>query len=257
MNKVSIVTVVYNAEDEIERTIVSTINQTYNNYEYIIIDGGSSDGTLSIIDKYKSKIDIIVSEKDNGVYDAMNKGANYSQGEWIVYMNAGDTFANENTLIEIFGSNYNLSGVDVIYGDMKSCYISAPLIIRAKPLKTLKYRMAFCHQSSYVRSDIMKQNPFNLEYKYVADFDFFNKLYIRNKNFLYIPIVMTNYYPEGGLTNNHILSVMREENRISGIKDFKWLRHLVYTYVSFGLNRFIPIKMLNKMRFLYKNAVGI
>lgn len=255
--KVSIITVVYNAVEGIERTIRSVASQIYKDYEYIIIDGKSTDGTLDVIEKYKNNISLLISEKDNGIYDAMNKGAKYAHGEWIVYMNAGDTFANENTLTDIFESNYNLSDADVIYGDMRSCYISAPLIIRAKPLKTLKYRMAFCHQSSYVRSDIMRQNPFNLRYKYVADFDLFNKLYIENKLFLYIPIIMTNYYPEGGLTNNHILSVMREENRISGIKDFKWLRHLIYTYISFGLNRFIPLKILNKMRFLYKNAVGI
>lgn len=255
--KVSVITVVYNAVEEIERTIRSVASQIYYDYEYIIIDGKSTDGTLGVIEKYKNNISMLISEKDNGIYDAMNKGAKYAHGEWIVYMNAGDTFANRNTLMEIFGGNNNLTDIDIIYGDMRSCYVAAPLIIHAKPLKTLKYRMAFCHQSSYIKSDIMKTHPFDLRYKYVADFNLFHKLFLENKNFLYIPIVMTNYYPEGGLTNNHILSVMREENEISGIKDLKWLRHLVYTYISFGLNKWIPLRFLNKLRFLYKNAVGI
>ena len=251
-NRVSIITVVYNGKDEIERTLESVKSQTFQDKEYIIIDGGSTDGTLDIVGKYKSHVDVLVSERDKGIYDAMNKGALLAHGEWIVYMNAGDAFASENVLQEIFSSGHDYSDVDVIYGDMLSCYTAAPLVIKPKPLSMLKYRMIFCHQSSYIRADLMRKYPFDLRYRYVADFDLFHKLYLAGKKFYYLPIIMTNYYPDGGFTNKHILSVMREENKISGIKDLKWLRHLVYTYFSYCLNSLLPTPYLNKLRLMLK-----
>ena len=99
---ISIITVVFNGEKYLEETIQSVINQTYSNVEYIIIDGGSSDGTLDIIKKYEERIDYWVSEKDKGIYDAMNKGIDVASGEWINFMNAGDGFYADDVLDKIF-----------------------------------------------------------------------------------------------------------------------------------------------------------
>lgn len=96
--KISVITISYNAEKEIEKTILSVITQTYNNIEYIIVDGASKDNTISIVNRYKEKISCIISEPDKGIYDAMNKGVNHATGEWLIMMNAGDVFNDENVL---------------------------------------------------------------------------------------------------------------------------------------------------------------
>ncbi len=96
--KISVVTVCYNAESAIENTILSVINQTYTSVEYIIVDGASKDSTMDIVNKYRDKISVIVSEPDKGIYDAMNKGIKLATGDWICFMNAGDSYVNENTI---------------------------------------------------------------------------------------------------------------------------------------------------------------
>ncbi|HDY89306.1 MAG TPA: glycosyltransferase, partial [bacterium] len=111
----SIITVTYNAEACLEKTIQSVINQTYKNIEYIIIDGGSSDKTLSIIKKYKKYIKYCISEPDKGIYDAMNKGIKIAKGDYINFLNAGDFYYENNVLSYLF-DNLDKS-VDLLYGD--------------------------------------------------------------------------------------------------------------------------------------------
>ena len=115
--KISIVTVSYNAVETIERTINSVINQNYTNYEYIVIDGLSNDGTLDVLKKHESKITKLISEKDSGIYDAMNKGISMSRGEVICFLNSDDYFKDVNLLRDIayeFSIDENIS---IIYGD--------------------------------------------------------------------------------------------------------------------------------------------
>jgi glycosyltransferase involved in cell wall biosynthesis len=117
--KISIITVVLNDEVNIEKTILSVIHQDYINFEYIIIDGGSTDGTLDIINKYKDSISLIVSEKDSGLYDAMNKGINLSNGEWLNFMNSGDRFYSNLVLSnsEVFFNKCDLLYSDTLFSD--------------------------------------------------------------------------------------------------------------------------------------------
>lgn len=114
--KVSVITVCYNAASEIERTIKSVVNQTYLNVEYLIIDGASKDGTLEVVKRYSDKINLVISEPDKGIYDAMNKGISHASGEWVVLMNAGDVFASDTVLEEIF-SKVIPSNTEFIYSD--------------------------------------------------------------------------------------------------------------------------------------------
>jgi glycosyltransferase involved in cell wall biosynthesis len=129
----SIITVVYNGEKFLERTIESIISQTFFDYEYIIIDGGSTDKTLEIIKKYENKIDYWISERDNGIYDAMNKGIKIAKGKWLNFMNSSDVFYHNNTLKSIFSSTLNLDKIQLIYSDWYICdSLLAPNVLREK-----------------------------------------------------------------------------------------------------------------------------
>ena len=246
--KISVVTVCYNAVNSIEKTILSVITQTYQNIEYIIIDGASTDGTIDVVKKYREQIAYFVSEPDKGIYDAMNKGIMAATGDWINFMNSGDSFASAYTLSDVFKKFTEYDDISVLYGDMRCCYSGSPLVIKPKPLSTLNYRMAFCHQSSFVRSAVLKECGFNLKYRYVADYALFHNLYFSGKRFHYLPIVVSDYYPEGGFTNTNILHVMYEEGEVSAKRDGVWLKHYIYTYISFLLHKILPVKLLNFLR---------
>jgi len=130
---ISIVTVVYNGEKYLEETIQNVINQTYDNVEYIIIDGGSTDGTLDIIKKYEDRVDYWASEKDSGIYDAMNKGISLFSGDYLFFLGADDFIKNTNILYEVnkeLNINYNL-----VYGNIK--YTNGTLFKSVLSIKTL------------------------------------------------------------------------------------------------------------------------
>jgi len=206
---ITIITVVYNGEKYIEETIQSVINQTYPNVEYIIIDGGSTDGTLDIIKKYEDKIDYWVSEKDRGIYDAMNKGIDLASGKWINFMNAGDRFYNEKVLEKVFFNNDFSKEVGVIYGNHKVIYPKRTKIVKVGYIKDFWKGSQFSHQSSFIRSCLYKNNKFNLCYKIAADFEFFYKLYMRNIKFYYLNIVVS-LVTAGGLSDKKRIQTLIE-----------------------------------------------
>jgi len=172
--KVSIITITYNAEKYLERTIQSIINQTYSNIEYVIIDGKSKDGTMDIVEKYKSNIDIIVSEPDGGLYDAMNKGLRTATGDYIVFMNAGDVIKDANTLEKAMkGSNF----ADIVYGlavnideegNTRPWHKTTPTADKLTA-KSFMNGMVICHQCMIIKKSCTE--PYNLNIKIAADID--------------------------------------------------------------------------------------
>ena len=229
MNKISIVTVCYNSEKQIENTILSVISQSYPNIEYIIEDGGSTDGTLDIIEKYRSKISAIYSEKDKGVFDAMNKAVLRSTGEWILFMNAGDRFHDNNAIEKLFCAEIP-KNVGAIHGDtffVKECGIQ---YIKCSPFYLVKgiRPMGICHQSILVRTALAKKYLFDMTFKYAADYNMMMRIYNDGFNFKYIPIAVSDY-DLTGISSVHLTSQYKEVARIcnetSGLGYYMGLFH--------------------------------
>lgn len=171
---VSIITVCYNAQDTIEATINSVRRQTYDNYEYIIVDGASTDDTMLIVEQNRDAVTRYISEPDEGLYYAMNKALDMATGDYVWFINAGDRIPHANTLEKIMESSYVLQ--DIYYGKTKIINSKGKVIgeRRLKPPQYLtKYSflwgMVVCHQSAVVRREIV--GKYDTQYKITADYD--------------------------------------------------------------------------------------
>ena len=226
---ITVITVVYNGEKYLEQTIQSVISQTYPNVEYIIIDGGSTDGTIDIIKKYEDYVDYWVSEKDGGIYDAMNKGIDLSTGTWINFMNAGDGFYADDVLDKIFLQN-KLQNLDVVYGNHNVIYPNRKRVVKAGNIKDIWKGSQFCHQSAFVSSKVHKSNKFNLNNRIGADFELFYTLYKKNMGFKDIDIIVANY-SAGGLSDiKRVDSIVGRWNVVE--KDTKVNLYYVWTVLK-------------------------
>lgn len=223
--KVTIITVCFNVENELDLTIKSVLSQTYSDIEYIIVDGGSKDGSMDIIKGYGNKIGRWISEPDKGVYDAMNKGVESATGEWVLFMNAGDSFYDQNVLNEIFAKDYD-DNVGVIYGDVNLVFPSCGTILKKMDgLKGYEQPMSICHQASLTRTKYLKEIKFDLSYKIAADGNAFYKIWNKGLKFEYVPICMANYEAVAGLSSTKFLQSFKERSRIIGrtwYNSFEW-----------------------------------
>jgi glycosyltransferase involved in cell wall biosynthesis len=174
MSKISIITVNYNDAIGLNKTIESVVNQTFDDYEFIVIDGGSTDGSLAIIEQNKAKINYWVSEKDNGVFNAMNKGIKAAKGEFVIFMNGGDCFSSNTILTEV-ATELN-SNFDIYYGDNNK------ISPNSKRLKTYPEKLSFSffysssinHQSTFIRKSLFETYfYYNENYKIASDWEFF------------------------------------------------------------------------------------
>ncbi len=192
----TIITVTYNAANIVEETIESVLNQSFSDYEYWVIDGGSTDGTQEKIKKYSDKIQFI-SEKDNGIYDAMNKGIAKSKGQWLYFLNAGDTLYTADVLKSIFEKKYN-DDVELIYGNIKtknhpsgSDYTQGHEI----RLSDFYYRTGLCHQAAFSNRKAFDSIGVynNKDYPILADQEWFVRFFRANKKSVYRNIIIANY----------------------------------------------------------------
>lgn len=182
---VSVVTVVRNAEDVIKKTIESVLQQSYPAVEYVVVDGRSTDSTWSTIQKFEDRIDMAISEPDEGIYDAMNKAARLASGEWIIFMNAGDTFADAEVLsrfTEAFAGD-----ADVILGGVEQVLVDDIGERRFTQMPGLPddlwIQMPTSHQSVFVRRTHLLTHPFDTSYRWCADQHQLLRLYAAGKKF--------------------------------------------------------------------------
>ncbi len=198
MHTITIVTVSYNAENDIERTIKSVLNQTYPHIEYIIIDGASTDGTIDIIKKHEDKIDYWVSEPDEGLYYAMNKAIGIATGEWVNFMNAGDTFADKRVIEWMI--EQSTSDADIYYGSRYRHYSPSNIKLeKCWSINEMLYVMPFGHQATFSRNSILKDLRFDTSFRLSADYDFFVRCYLKKYTFTYVGFPVCNF-ESGGLS---------------------------------------------------------
>jgi glycosyltransferase involved in cell wall biosynthesis len=224
--KISIITVVYNGIDYMEQTIQSVIGQTYFSKEYIVIDGGSVDGTIDIIRKYKTKIDKWISEVDGGIYDAMNKGINMATGDWIIFMNCGDFFYDRFVLDRIF-ANPIPDDIALINGKTK---IRSSWGVFLKPQTELW--KSFSHQSIFSRSEIAKKYSFNLEFKVSSDYNFVYTILSDGYSVLNSDVIVSDIlYSPYGFGAKRIIQLKKETLKsiiLNRKKNPKFVLHYLY-----------------------------
>ncbi|MEO5572123.1 MAG: glycosyltransferase family 2 protein [Bacteroidia bacterium] len=196
--KISIITVCLNDRSGLEKTIESVLSQTFSDYEYIIVDGGSTDGTIDIIKKYNTTITHSVSEKDRGIYHAMNKGISFAKGEYCLFLNAGDFLCDENVLMQVFANKFSS---DIIYGNL--LYDNGKEInLMQQPEKLTFYYMFtkyLFHPSTLVKRSLFdKTGNYNEDLIIASDYEFlFKAIVIQNATTQYIPIAISQHNNKG------------------------------------------------------------
>lgn len=198
---VSLITVCFNAGKVLEATLLSAMNQTFQNFELVIVDGGSTDNTLEIANQFQEKIGYLVSEKDKGIYDAMNKGVKASKGKWLYFLNAGDCFYNNTVLSSIFEQAVP-NEVQLIYGQIETKNEPTGInYIAGKPVQLTDFYNSYpiCHQATFSQKKLFETiGYFNTQFKLAADTEWFFRVFQANeKATLYMPIPIAFYDIQG------------------------------------------------------------
>lgn len=212
--KISIITVCLNSERTIEQTIQSVINQKDDNYEYIIIDGKSTDGTMDIVNKYKKHITTVLSETDSGVYDAMNKGISIATGDIIGIINSDDWY--EPDIFKKIRKYFQESSVDVVHGKLNAIHNDGKIETYVTDnIEEIRYAMNIYHPTIFVKKEVYeKYGMFDLKFKIAADYDLVLRLYVNKAKFFYLDKVLANYRL-GGLSEQYNFQCAEEVRRIS------------------------------------------
>lgn len=199
--KVSIITVVRNAVSKIEPTLLSVFTQNYDNIEYIVIDGDSTDGTVDVINRHKNQISILISEPDEGIYDAFNKGVMLATGEWIAIMNAGDVFVDNDVLAKIFATKH-YNDVDILYGDAISVDNGFESYEKSSDLLSDFVRHPVYRQgASFIRRAVHRNFLFDLskarQLEFALDYEQMYRMYVGGCRFKRVPFAILKYELRG------------------------------------------------------------
>ncbi len=232
---ISIVTVVYNGKAHLEETILSVMEQDYDNVEYIVIDGGSTDGTIEIINKYEEYIDYWVSEKDNGIYDAMNKGIKLALGDLVGLINADDFYEKE--ALRTVAHFYSLERPDILYGDTYHMVEKEKIYKKAHEtgirygIAPYSYRwiwvkMLFGHPSAFVAREVYKKEGlYDSSFKICGDYDFFIRAVMHRRKLFHIPKALS-CFRDGGISTIEN-GMVAQENFLARKKNSQFLAYII------------------------------
>lgn len=243
MKLFTVVTVCYDCRQMIESTIKSVNLQDRSLYEYIIVDGKSQDGTLDVINKFKEHIDLIISEPDKGIYDAMNKGIANATGKYIIFMNAGDSFFSADVLQKV-AEQMNQDS-DVVFGDKSDVRDGVRYRVKARPFyehMPLHQEMGFNHQCVFVKLDAARKFPFDLKYRLAADYDMIIKIYKDGGRFQQLDMIIANFDLTGASNKNRIIHMY--ERLCIDYPDRQWLNKIVARYRVGKYNILMHIKQI-------------
>ena len=243
---ITIITVVFNGAKTVETTIKSVVNQTYRNFEYIIIDGYSTDGTLDIIKKYNSKIDYWISESDKGIYDAMNKGVLLAKGEYIYFLGCDDYLIEEEILKKL-SSRLEKKYFDLFYCNIKTINDGKETINPNKEIliEDLKKGKKICHQGLFTKKKIIDdEGYFDLNYPIASDYNFICTCFNKGYKILYSPIIITFYGYEG------ISTIKKDLNETASIIRKHFGLYYYYRYLFIEKSHLIISKFLRKVGLL-------
>lgn len=195
---ISVITVCRNAGPLLDKTMKSVAEQTLADIEYIVVDGVSTDGSVDRI-KRNPAVTRWVSEPDKGIYDAMNKGVKMATGTWVIFMNAGDTFADPDTCSKLAKSAK--ADCTIVYGGVIKCNHEGEPTVHPAPEMRDSHRMVFCHQSSMVKRDYMIRHPFDISHRLSADFKLFKSAFAYGERFQKVDFPVS-VFDTGGVSNS-------------------------------------------------------
>ncbi len=240
--KISVITVAYNSAKTIADTLNSVATQTYPNIEHVLVDGGSSDGTIDLVKRHGHRIQKFVTEPDKGIYDAMNKGLALATGDYVVYLNSDDFYC-DNTVIQQVVAAIQETGSDVIFGDLSYVQRENPKqrvrYWKSRAFKQGSFAKGFPppHPTFFMKRELLVDlGGFDLSYSLASDFDLmFRALEIEKYTSTYLPVELTRMRT-GGATNLSIQNIVRQNREI-----LRCLRshHLRISTVGFGLRKII------------------
>ncbi|KQN34083.1 hypothetical protein ASE92_15780 [Pedobacter sp. Leaf41] len=243
--KISVITVVYNNQQTIRDAINSVLSQTYNDIEYIVIDGGSTDNTIEIVKSYKDKINVFISEKDNGLYHAMNKGINLASGDVIGILNSDDFYSDHKVLSDVMENFNSDKKLDFLYGNL--VYVKQDDTNRiVRNWKSKNYYDNFFehanvppHPSLFVRKSIYDEvGLFNLKYKIAADYELMIRFMKMNKfNFKYYDRLIV-HMRLGGESNKSLKNVYLANKEVANAWTDNNFKMPIY---------FFPLKIIKRM----------
>ena len=211
--KVSIITISYNNLRGLKDTYQSIIRQTFHDYEWIVIDGGSTDGTKEFLQEHDAEIAYWCSEPDKGVYNAQNKGTEHAKGEYSIYMNSGDSFYADDVLEKVFGQGID---ADIIYGNWMLVFEDGKTRLGPAP-EVADFAYFFddnmCHQSMLIRTGAVRERPYDESFRIYADWEEWLALYTQGKKFKKIDLTICNFMVGGISTGDNASEKLKQERK--------------------------------------------